>query len=378
MDEAEVDQGAPLGLETRILHSEGASELYVTMVPPGNGTDDESVTHVFEAIRDRLISDEAWIFAERIFAAPDAFTRLNAIRSATYGDLADAVPPTCLVAAGSGRLAGVQVHAVRTDGRPRVLEHEGHARGRVITDGSHKWVSLAGVAAPEAGPAPRQARRMFEKAEALLKIAGGTTADLARTWLWLGDICPWYADLNQVRTEFFTERGLIDPAAGRSVLPASTGIGIVPAGGGQACALDAVAIVGDSGASHHVAAGGDQQSAFQYGSAFSRATLAVTPAGKTLFVSGTAAIDDEGRTEHVNDPERQIAATLQHVRAVLHDFGCRDEHVLSAIAYAKTDEIRQEFEGRRDDVPWPCLSLVADVCREELAFEMEVTARVEG
>ena len=121
-------------------------------------------------------------------------------------------------------------------------------------------------------------------------------------------------------------------------------------------------------------AGGQQESAFAYGSAFSRAAVAPMPGGRTLFVSGTAAIDAQGRTEHVGDAEAQIEATLRHARALLSQVGCGDEHVLGAMVYCKTPQVERAFRSGWTSLIWPAVTMVGDVCRPDLLFEVELIA----
>ena len=121
-------------------------------------------------------------------------------------------------------------------------------------------------------------------------------------------------------------------------------------------------------------AAGHQQSAYHYGSAFSRSARAATPAGKTVYVSGTAAIDEQGRTCHVGDARAQIEMTLANARAVLANMDCRDDDVVHAIAYSKTPAVEAVFRELRRDLTWPCVSVLGDICRDELLFEIEATA----
>ena len=62
-----------------------------------------------------------------------------------------------------------------------------------------------------------QAQRTYENITALLESEGASWKDVVRTTCYLRDIERDYAAFNEIRTEFFEQRGL-DP------LPASTGI----------------------------------------------------------------------------------------------------------------------------------------------------------
>jgi enamine deaminase RidA (YjgF/YER057c/UK114 family) len=207
-------------------------------------------------------------------------------------------------------------------------------------------------------------------AESLLAQAGGTLADIARTWIWMDDILSWYDRMNQERTRLFTERGLLGAAGG---MPASTGIGVSPSAG--RVAMDFFAARGGEAAVERFHAAGNQQSAYSYGSAFARASRARTPGGVTVFCSGTAAIDADGRTCYAGDIAGQVRMTVENVMAVLADMGCSCNDVVQAMAYCTTPEVRDRFlsdwSGR---LPWPCLTMIGDVCRTDLLFEIEVTA----
>ena len=51
-----------------------------------------------------------------------------------------------------------------------------------------------------------------------------------------------------------------------------------------------------------------------------------------------------------------------------------DTEVVAAIAYCRTPEVEDAWRDVRPDVPWPLITLRADVCRDNLLFEIEATA----
>ena len=144
---------------------------------------------------------------------------------------------------------------------------------------------------------------------------------------------------------------------------------------GAACRLDRIAMAGREDEIRLIEAGGDQRSAYEYGSAFSRAAVAPMPTGKSVFISGTAAIDPQGRTEHIGEIETQIDDTISHIRSLLRQLDCTDASVLTSLAYCKTPVVEQVFRERWPDLTWPHLTMNGEVCRPELLFEVEVTAR---
>lgn len=298
-----------------------------------------------------------------------------AARAAAYGALDDGVPPVLLtVPEGvTGPVAGVQVHAVRGPKAPAALVSKGKPCGRTFEAASHRFIALSGLVAPESGTREQQARALFEMADAALRQAGGSMHTVARTWLWLGDILAWYGEFNRVRNRFFTECGLLNGDPSHNHLPASTGIGVRPAGG-AALALDVVATVGPKASIEYFGAAGNQLSAFDYGSAFSRSARATTPAGETVYISGTASIDKAGKTIHLGEVEGQVDVTIKNIRAALQDANCGDGDVVQAFVYSKTPEVDRYFRKQYGDIEWPCIAVISDVCRDDLLFEVEATA----
>ena len=362
-------------VDIRWIESSDAAEAYLTATPGSSVPPAERAREMFLGIRETLRETGARIFQERVFAAPRAIDAVRRVRSEVYGDLDDGVPPAWLAppAGLTGEIAGVQVHAVRSERASQRVHLASCGSGRVLDLGERRYVTLSGISAAEAGSPEDQARAAFEKAERLLREAGTDMLAVARTWLWLGDILSWYDGLNSVRTAFFRERGLLNNSPAASRMPASTGIGVKPAGD-PICSLDLIAVTDAQDAVRCYGAAGNQDSAYLYGSAFSRAAQAAMPAGKTVFVSGTAAIDAQGVTCCVGDPGGQIEMTLDNVRAVLGDMGCRDEDVVQAIVYVKDTEVEEVFRTEYEDLCWPYLTVIADVCRPELLFEVEATA----
>jgi enamine deaminase RidA (YjgF/YER057c/UK114 family) len=360
-------------LDVRGVQSPQAMELYVTAIPTASAAPQEQAGEVFSAIRKLLAQRGGRIFQERVFASASAVDLLRGIRSRCYGDLDDAVSAAWLAAPEEAGLVAVQVHAVCGGLKPRPIRLNGSVAGRALEVNGCRWITASGLCAKEAGDASAQTRASFEKAEAILKQAGGDMRSIARTWIFMDDILSWYDQFNQTRTGFFVERGVLGNGV-ENRMPASTGIGVSPAGGGK-CLVDLFAVVGGDGCIQRHHAAGKQRSAFEYGSAFARASLAKTPAGRTVFVSGTAAIDTAGKTCFVNDISGQIRMTMENVNAVLRDTECRGDEVVQAIAYCATAKVKEAFEAEwRGRFEWPWVTLIGEVCRDDLLFEVEVTA----
>ncbi|MBN2377763.1 MAG: hypothetical protein JXD22_15305 [Sedimentisphaerales bacterium] len=363
--------------EIRTVENEGVVEVYITALPASEIKEAEQVREIFSGIAEILRSSNLYIMQERVFGTQDILEQVKDIRLDVYGALDDGVIPSWLVVPKGigGELAGVQVHALGGIASPEVLCCEDKLIGRRVRANKREFLTLSAICAPEAGRPDQQARSMLEKAGEVLGREHVDMFSVPRTWMWLNDILSWYDDFNRVRNEFFSERGLIGNSTA-SKMPASTGIGIGPHN--AACAMDIVAVIEPANALEYLDAGGKQGSALSYGSAFSRATRAVTPAGKTIFVSGTASIGSDGETTNIGDAGAQIEATISNVRAVLKQLDCGDDDVVQAMAYCKTPEIEKLFYEMRGDLNWPFLVAVADVCRDNLLFEIEATAALPG
>lgn len=360
---------------TFLTETSCAAELYVTAVPASRAPAAAQAAGVCAGIHAALQAHDAWVMEERVFATSNALELICAARTRSYLPRAGGVRPLRIeIDPGTtGEIAGLQVHALCGVPKPEELCLDDLPTGRLIRIKDCGFLTLSAISSPEAGPPRAQAFRSFEKAEMLLKRAGGDFFSIARTWWWLKDICSWYGDFNQARSEFYSQRGLVGKAGRRHRLPASTGIGMRPANG-AACALDVVAILARQDPTRCFDGAGNQQSAFNYGSAFSRVSRTATPGGETAFVSGTAAINNKGQSCHIGNAAAQIDDTVANVRAVLSDMQCRDAQVVQAIAYCKTPEVAQVWRAKQATVPWPVLTVLADVCRDELLFELEAAA----
>lgn len=219
----------------------------------------------------------------------------------------------------------------------------------------------------------QQTLAMFAVAEDLLQRAGMEFRDVVRTWIHLRDIDRDYTDLNRARRKFFEARG-IDPA------PASTGIGGAPAAEEHDLCLGVYAVQGAKGARPPVRAvmtTPTLNEAKLYGSDFVRGMKVVDANKVALHVSGTASIDEAGRTVHPENVEAQVDRMLVNVAALLEGQGATFHDVVSAVTYLKrpadAERLRQKlreagFEG------FPNVLVAAPICRTDLLCETEVLA----
>ena len=220
-----------------------------------------------------------------------------------------------------------------------------------------------------------QTTSIFETIDRVLKAEGMEFGHLVRTWFYLDKILDWYDRFNAARTPFLKEHGAFE-----GLMPASTGIGI-------ANRFDAAVVAGAmaiqcKGATVVEVASPMQCSAVEYKSSFSRAVEVTRVNGRReLYISGTASIEPGGKTAYVGDTESQIELTMQVVNAILQSRGMNWNHCTRAIAYIKDPKDTPLFaqylcENKLEALPLTWMH--ADVCRDDLLFEIELDAIAPG
>lgn len=226
-----------------------------------------------------------------------------------------------------------------------------------------------------------QVRHMLDRVERILRENGASYRDVVRTWFYLSDILDWYAAFNKVRNEKYGEFGIMPGPGDRDLLlPASTGIrGDTPSG--AAATIDLIAIIRESGSRLAVKqlTSEAQLDAFRYGSAFSRGALIEDPDVSLIEISGTAAIDQRGKSQFVGDIRGQINCTFDKIENLIGKEGAGLRDIVAATVFVKRPEyagIFREMARERGVGEFPAVCVVADVCREELLFEIDAEAVV--
>jgi enamine deaminase RidA (YjgF/YER057c/UK114 family) len=217
-----------------------------------------------------------------------------------------------------------------------------------------------------------EALDMFHAAERLLARCGMEFRDVVRVWIHLRDIERDYATLNEARRAFFRARGI-------ELRPASTGVQGIPWSDAHDFSMTLQALQPPRPLEALRMSTPLLNEAWSYGAEFSRGLRCIEGNGVTLHVSGTASIDETGRTVHVGDLEAQVGRMLDNVASLLEGQGARFEDVVSAVTYLRnaTDAtlLRALCRDRGfDGFPWAIV--VAPLCRPELLCETEAVARL--
>jgi enamine deaminase RidA (YjgF/YER057c/UK114 family) len=246
------------------------------------------------------------------------------------------------------------------------------AHGLRIHVGADTRFHAAGLCGAGA-TAYEQTLGMFSLAEQLLQQAGMEFADVVRTWIHLRDIDRDYADLNRARRTFFAARG-IDP------VPASTGIGGGPVSQAHDLCLGLYAVKASRPVVRTVMTSPTLNEAVQYGADFVRGMRVEETNKVSLLVSGTASIDEHGRTVHLGDFDAQADRMFVNIAALLQRQGATFGDAVSAITYLKHPEDAVHLRKKLHDagfVGFPHALVAAPICRSDLLCETEVLAVVQ-
>jgi len=269
-------------------------------------------------------------------------------------------------------LAGTQFYAVI--GADVELTEDG---GRVVAssfeDSDARYCYLGDMRAADTSETrPEQAKRTFDLMESVLGKAGMDFSNVIRTWIYLDDLLDWYGPFNEVRTKFFSDRGVFD-----RLVPASTGIsGANPYG--TAMMASALAVASKNEQFTVTAVNSPLQCpAPAYGSSFSRGVEFGRPGCRRLSVSGTASIAPGGETAHLDDIDAQIKLTFDVVHAILDSRHMDWDNVAKAMAYLKEASYITAFDdycsaNGVENIPFVITE--NHVCRHDLLFEMELDA----
>ncbi|MCC6585539.1 MAG: hypothetical protein IT168_02365 [Bryobacterales bacterium] len=293
-------------------------------------------------------------------------------------DGAPAWPVTWLTGNGrtSTRPPGSQITAV-SGAEVKPLELDGRVIGSLFEDDCAEYCVLGDILPTDLSATDAlQARSVLERIEQAIGLAGMDLRHIVRTWFFINDILDWYGDFNAVRNRFFTERGMFE-----RFLPASTGVGTGNAAG-AALVADVLAMKPKDGRlSVREARSPLQCPATQYRSSFSRAVEVCAPGYRKLYVSGTASISANGESAHRGDVPRQVALAMKVAEGILNGCGMDWSHVVRGTAYFKNLEHAPVFYNYLQERQLPSLPVIAagaDICRDDLLFEIELDAAVEA
>ncbi len=361
-------------------------EYFLTFRPePASSGTCERVNEIYERVARFIAEIQGEIVQERCYAKTNTFGEVSVARDKAYKKHGVGSEGTlCFVGEMPCEpcdIAGIQVWAVQPEKDAVIspLFLEGEAVGRKFCYRDNCYMSVAFLG-PQEGMGEEQrlqdhATSMFEQANRVLIENGLTYRDVARTWIYLPKLLTWYDEFNVARRSFYRQVGLMDGQK-PAWLPASTGIqGDCPLG--RECMMDFLAITRREGSKLEMdmLRSPRQCDAYEYGSSFSRAVELRDESVSRIYVSGTASIDEAGNTAHVGDVEKQVRHTLEAVGELLasRDHGFSD--MAHCVAFVKRAEYAADFRRVAEEEgldPRGVIETAADVCRDDLLFELEL------
>jgi len=309
----------------------------------------------------------------RRFLCSDLSSQARALESCPFSDPYDDADPCAVSWVGQRPPppADVVLWSYHVSDPSGLLDKKRSGDTLILRRGGLEHLWTPGVTSLTEDTVAGQTWSILSNYDAFLNARRLSLADnLIRTWLFVRNIEADYAQLVEVRREFFARHGLTP----RTHYVASTGIGGAAAAPAAKIALDAYAIggvlpeqVGYVKALDHMCP------TDAYGVTFERGTTVAYRDRRHLFISGTASIDDKGNVLHDGDVGRQLTRTLENIEAVLAQAGATTDDLCVLIAYIRNlgDEqvVRHGITNRFGDVP---LALVAaPVCRPAWLVEIE-------
>lgn len=368
------------------------NQLFISASVTQKDADAVRVTEeIYGKITDLLSASSSQIVHERCFGNIEIQPQILTARARAF--LArgqDAKTPITFVEGESclgNKFAGVQIRALKPEPGTsiRTILDRGIPKGRAWNlNGSTFYVlqSIDGGNPKSGNRASKesQSEAMFHQAEKLLRTQGANYQDVVRTWIYISDILDWYDEFNAARNRCYSEFGFLGNAESAAAqeqmyLPASTGIEGRNSSGSPAT-MDLFAIHRSPNSAIRIRPlyGDKQRSPFRYGSAFSRAVVVEEPHSKLILVSGTASIDEHGKSVFVNEPEEQIRRTLGVVSTLIAPEGAKLQDLCEATVFLKRSQDFGTYKRVAKEVGTadaPSVNVVADICRDELLFELD-------
>lgn len=334
----------------------------------------ETLTDTFQRLAGQLAAGKAVLLSVMIYGSTSAQDEIEAAMRAALGPREWPVTWIDGASCDGLPLAGVQAFAVNGRAVSRIRLGRTIV-GSVYEDGGARYCLLGGLG-PTACTTNRtaQVQQTLGNLEWALDNAGFSLGDVIRTWFYNDEILEWYNEFNRVR---FAHYAGVKWRTGS--LPASTGIGARNPGG-TALTVAAWAMQPTGCNARAKELGSPLQCpAPQYGSAFSRAMEIESGGWRRLLISGTASIHPGGATAWVGNAAKQVELTMQVITAMLYSRGMSFEDVTRATAYFEHPLFKAHFDAwcaAQELDHLPVVSVHADVCRDDLLFELELDACV--
>lgn len=348
--------------------------------------DDIKISNLFSEIYQHLKDKNIQILQEKIQGALSKKSKITSVRNKLIKKLfsaENAIPFTFIEGAPciGGIIAGIQIIGVikkNEDIKVDTLFFNGEVAGRIFETSDFKEIFLAGISGLKKGKSliqSEQTKHAFFGIKNILSSNGCKMKHVIRTWIYIPKILDWYAEFNKARTRCFHELSLI--GKNKKYLPASTGIQGTRETK-EEIFIDVLALVPKTlNCVVSVMKNTCQNEAREYGSLFSRGMSVKIENSETSYISGTASINNNGETVCIDDPAGQIAQTFKSIGSLLKTKKSCLGDIVMATAYCKNKKVYTDFKrfirnSELKDIPF--VPVYADICRDNLFFEVDAVA----
>jgi enamine deaminase RidA (YjgF/YER057c/UK114 family) len=219
-----------------------------------------------------------------------------------------------------------------------------------------------------------ETREVYAKINRVLTRCGFSIRNIVRTNFYIPELLENYGLFNQCREEFFRSH-----ADNLGSYPASTCIKANSMHNSQIVA-NIIAVKSEFDLEVEPIRTGKQCEAPEYGKLFSRGMMLSSDKFSRVYISGTASINRNGESVFQDLPREQMMFTIECVQELLKNSNMTFDDVTASTIYMKRKEDFTVFQEVRQksairNIPMVCA--IADVCRDELLFEMDLIAHKE-
>jgi len=360
--------------------------IYMSVIFNTAVKDDSKISSLFSEIYQHLKDKNIQILQEKIHGVLSKESKITSIRNKLIKKLFPAenvIPFTFVegIPCVGGIISGIQIIGViikNEDIKVDTLFFRGEAVGRTFETSDFKEIFIVGISGLQKGKCltrSEQTEHAFFGIKNILYSNGYKMNNVIRTWIYIPKILDWYVEFNKARSRCFQELDLI--GKNKKYLPASTGIQ-GKRNEKEEIFIDALALVPTTlNCVVSVMKNTCQNEAREYGSLFSRGVAVKIENSETLYISGTASIDNNGKTVCLNDPVEQVAQTFKSIKSLLKTKKSCLGDIVMATAYCKNKKVYTDFKKFIRDSELkniPFVPVYADICRDNLLFEVDAIA----
>ena len=337
--------------KVKIYREQLANYYFITVTSEAQGeSSPKDLSIIFDEIASYCKEYKLIIVHERIFGSESMHMLITDIRKESYEkngiDCRSSFTYVNAVCVKNEGLAGVHIQAISTDkyNISSINGLDGNIVGIKWSNPDCDFLSLHSVHSNNFDASLYdQTKEVFYNISKLLGREGINFKNVCRTWIYLDHILSQYDDFNKGRNEVFKEFGLITSMDSESDyekinLPASTGI----EGGniyGASCIIDVSVIKPKTDKINiYNESGVLQNSAFRYGSAFSRSMVVEDKTNNTklLYLSGTASINKTGDSVFIDDIQGQIKTTFDTIDKLLKNNNLTLSNICEGTVFLKS------------------------------------------